>query len=127
MTPTQYIGIEVVMKTDSPCDKFVRHFTNQGECVQVFPCDTHKSHIYFQPLAGEDPDQAIRNVCKLIAALPKPVRRQWDAASFREFCLGYEVGDQFSKASHFSREALSQAVAIGAGIGLALYSFKSSA
>ncbi len=122
---TQFIGVEVVIKTDAPSDEFVQYFAKRGEHVSVLPCDTHKSHIYFQPLSGDNPDQAVKFLCKMIAALPELARHQWDAATLREFFVGYEVGGQpRSHVSHLSHETLSQAATLGAGIGFALYSVR---
>ena len=124
---TQFVGVEVVIKTNAPCNEFVQYFANRGEYVSVLSCDTHKSHVYFQPLAGDNLDTAIQSLCKMIAALPELPRHQWNSASFREFFIGYEIGEQpFSYDRHLSCETLSQATALGAGVGFALYSVKSS-
>jgi hypothetical protein len=119
---TQFISVEVAIKTDHPYDAFVQWFAAQGEHVSVVPCDTHSSYIYFGPLPCGAPDETIRRLCQQIAALSGPPRQQWDAASFRELYIGYEIGSEPScYQEHLSRETILAIAAIGAGIGYALY------
>ena len=119
---THFISVEVAMKTDHPSDAFVEWFTAQGEHVSVGPCDTHRSYIYFAPLPCSTPDETIRRLCQEITALSGLPRQQWDAASFREFYIGYETADEpFCYEEHLSRETLLAAASVGAGIGFALY------
>ena len=119
---TQFISVEVAMKTDHPYDAFVQWFTSQGEHVSVVPCDTHRSYIYFGPLPCGTLDETIRHLCQQMAALAGPPRQQWDAAGFRELYIGYEIGEEpFCYQEHISRETLLAVASIGAGIGYALY------
>lgn len=120
---TQFISVEVVIKTDFAYDDFVQWFIAQGEHVSVVPCDTHRSHIYFASLPCRTPDETLGQLFQQIASLPELPRQQWDAASFREFYIGYSVGEEpFCYQEHLSCEALSSVVSLRAGIGLALYS-----
>jgi hypothetical protein len=124
---TQFISVEVAIKTNHAYGAFVELFTAQGEPVSVVPGDTHRSYIYFAPLPDSTPDATIRRLCQQIAALTGPPRCQWDAAGFREFFIGYELGDEpFCYDEHLSHETLSAVTAIGAGIGYALYADRES-
>ena len=119
---THFISVEILIKTDQPYDAFVGWFSAQGEPVTVVPCDTHRSKIYFAPVPRGTPDATIRQLCQQIASLPEPARQQWDAAGFREFFVGYELGEEpLCYDDHLSPETLSAAAALRAGIGLALY------
>lgn len=119
---TQFISVEVAIKTDHPSDAFVEWFTALGEHVSVVPCDTHRSYIYFSPLPCSTPDETIRRLCQQIASLSGLPRQQWDAASFREFYIGYETAAEPScYEEHLSRETPLAATSVGAGIGFALY------
>ena len=119
---TRFISVEAAIKTDHPHEAFVQWFAGQGEYVEVLPWDTHRFYIYFVPLPCGTADETIRQLCHQIAALPGPARQQWDAADFREFFIGYEVGSEpLCYEEHLSPETLSLATSLGAGIGLALY------
>jgi hypothetical protein len=119
---TQFISVEVAIKTDQPYEAFVQWFSARGEHVSAVPCDTHRSHIYFAPLPCGTPEETIRHLCQQLAALSGLPRQQWDAANFREFYIGYELGDEpFCYQEHLSRETLLAVTSIGAGIGYALY------
>ncbi len=119
---TQFISVEVEIKTDCACEDFVQWFTEQGEFVQVLPGNTHLACIYFAPLPRSTVADTIRLLCEQIQALPELPRQQWDAAGIREFYIGYDVGEEPSCFSeHLSCEILSAANALGAGIGWALY------
>lgn len=124
---THFISVEVVIKTDCPHEAFVEWFAAQDNYVDVHPCETHRSYIYFAPLPCSTVDETVRCICQQIAALPALPRQQWDAAGFREFFIGYELGEEpFCYAEHLSHEALASAASLGAGIGLALYAVKNA-
>jgi hypothetical protein len=118
---TQFISVEVVIKTDCAYDAFVEWFTAQDNYVSVLPCDSHRTHIYFAPLAGATPDAAISKICSGFKTWPPTVRDQWQQASFRQFYVGYLTGDEPWFAQEVSAQTLSAAAALGAGIGWALY------
>ncbi|MES2568905.1 MAG: hypothetical protein V4710_02490 [Verrucomicrobiota bacterium] len=119
---TQFISVEVVIKTDHSYKEFVQWFTEQDNYVAVVPCDTHQAYIYFAPIPWETPDATIRNLCKQILALPELPRQQWAAAAYREFYIGYDVGEEPAcYHDHLSCETLSAALSLGAGVGWALY------
>ena len=110
------------METDCAYEDFVKWFTGQGEFVQVVPGDTHRAYIYFAPLPRGTAADTIRLLCEQIQALPDLPRQQWDAAGFREFYIGYDVGEEpFNFSEHLSCEILSAALSLRAGIGWALY------
>ena len=119
---TNFISVEVVIKTDRPCEDFIKFFTARGEHVSVVSGDTHLSCIYFAPLPCGNSNETIRALCQQIASLPALPRQQWDAAAFREFFIGYNVGEEpFCYEEHLASETLASVVSLGAGIGLALY------
>jgi hypothetical protein len=121
-TRTEFISVEVVIKTNHPSAEFVDWFAARGKDVTVLPWDTHRYHIYFDPAPRHTPEETIRELCQQIAALSGLPRAQWDAADFREFYVGYRTGDEpFCYAEHFSRETLLAVASVGAGIGYALY------
>jgi hypothetical protein len=119
---TSFISVEVVIKTDCAYDAFVEWFTARDNPVSILPCDTHRAHIYFAPLAGGTPDAAIARICAEFELWPTSVREQWNMASFRQFFIGYDTGDEpFCFVEEVSAQTLSAAAALGAGIGWALY------
>jgi uncharacterized protein (DUF2236 family) len=119
---TRFISVEVLIKTDHAYDAFVQWFTDQGEPVTVVPDDKYRFQIYFAPLPGRSPDETIRRLCRQIADLSGPPRQQWETAGFREFYIGYELGEEpLCYDEHLSCETVSAAVSVGAGIGWALY------
>ena len=119
---TSFNSVEVVIKTDCDYDAFVDWFTGQDNHVSVLPCDTHKTHICFAPLAGSTPDAAIAQICAEFEHWPPAVRDQWRLASFRQFFIGYDTGaEPFCFVQELSAQTLTAAAALGAGIGWALY------
>lgn len=119
---TTFLSVEVVIKTDSAHDAFVEWFTARDNHVTVLPCDTHRAHIYFAPLAGNTPDAAIARICAEFEQWPRDVKDQWRLASFRQFFIGYETGDEPSCfVQEISAQTLSAAASLGAGIGWAIY------
>lgn len=113
------------MKTDGAYDDYVRWFSSRDTHVVVLPCETHRAHIYFDPLPEATTEATVRRLCAELAALPVGVKQQWDDASFKQFYIGYEVGEEPSSfADALSPETLACVIATGAGIGLALYSAK---
>lgn len=119
---TEFISVEVVIKTDCDYEAFVEWFAEKDNHVSVLPCDTHRAHIYFAPLAGGTPDAAIQRICLDFEQLPDVVRDQWNRASFRQFFIGYSIGDEpLCFIQEVSARTLSAAASLGAGIGWALY------
>lgn len=119
---SRFISVEVAIKTDGDCDAFADWFRAQDNCVEKIPCDTHRWYVYFAPHPSGSADMTIRKICEGIPGWPEGVRRQWDAAAFREFFVGYEVGtDPVAHLDHFDPGTLKLAAQFGAGIGLALY------
>ena len=119
---TKFISVEAVLKTDCDYDALVEWFAAQDNHVSVLPCDTHRAHIYFAPLAGSTPDTAIQRKCSEFERVPPAVRDQWNRAAFRQFFIGYSTGDEpFCFVQEVSAQTLSAAAALGAGIGWALY------
>jgi hypothetical protein len=125
---TGFISVEVVIRTDCAFDAIVEWFTAQDNHVSVLPCDTHRTHIYFAPLAGSTPDAAISQICAGFGQWPPSVRDQWRQAAFRQFFIGYHTGDEpFCFVQEISAQTLSAAAALGAGIGWALYAARDDA
>ncbi len=119
---SEFISVEIAIKTDFDSDAFVKWFEDQDNCVNKYSCDTHKWYIYFDPIPGKDADTTIKHLCEMIHALPPEVRKAWDDAAHREFFAGYHVGDEpFCFTEHLEVETLKAAVELDAGIGFALY------
>lgn len=119
---TQFISVEVVLKTNKPCSKFIKWYEKQDNYVEKLKWDSHKWYVYFQPTGKKNPDKTIRQFCKAIESLPKEVRKEWDNADFREFNIGYHVGEEpFSYLDNISYKTIKRVEKLGAGIGISLY------
>ena len=119
---TQFISVEVVLKTNHKCDKFVKWYEKQDNCVVKLKWDTHKWYVYFAPLPSKNPDKTIKAICKDISSLPKGVRKEWDKADFREFNIGYHAGEEpFSYLDNISSKTIKKVEKLKAGIGISLY------
>ena len=122
LTPSRFISVEIVIKTDGDCEAFVDWFRAQDNYVEKIPCDTHRWYAYFAPLPSDSADATVRNICEGIPGWPEVVRKQWDEAAFRELFVGYEVGtDPIAHLDHFAPGTLELAARYGAGIGFAFY------
>ena len=61
-------------------------------------------------------------LCETVRELPAHIRKEWDESEFREFSIGYHVGDDpLCFQEHLNPETTSMAAELGAGIGIALY------
>ena len=69
-----------------------------------------------------DPSTAILRFCRLVARLPGPARKVWDAAGIREFDIGLQAGSRL-RASEWvvTARALREAADVGACIRLTVY------
>lgn len=121
-TPSRFISVEVAIKTDADCDAFVEWFRARDNPVEKLPGGSHRWHVYFAPLPSANADLTIRDICGGIPDWPDEVRAEWDAAAFRQFFVGYEIGtDPAAFTDHFEPATLALAAGFGAGIGLAIY------
>ena len=119
---TEYIGLELLIRTDWEYDSYVEWFSSQDNYVIVMPCETHKALVYFQPLAGDTPEEAISRMCADYYKWPDIVREQWRRAAERLFYLGFAIGDEpFHCKFDISQEALTALTNIGASLSLGLY------
>jgi hypothetical protein len=119
---SEFICVEIDIKTDHDCDAFVEWFQAQDNYVNKLACETHRWHVYFDPLHYSSADLTIQKLCELLLQLPPQVKKQWEEAGVREFCVGYEIGDEPRDfGDHFSPKTLSMAAQVGAGIGIVLY------
>ena len=121
MPEPQFISVELAIHTDAPCDDYVNYFSSPDVHVCVVPSSTQTSHVYFDTTEDSSPDAAIGRLCEQLSTMPESVRLQWEAASIREFCIGYLMGDQTVHSQRISVETLKKVVAFGAGISWALY------
>ena len=119
---TKYICVEIVLKTNHDCDKFIKWYEKQDNYVHKLTCETHKWYVYFQPIGKKSPDKTIRRFCKEIKKLPKEIKEEWDLAEFREFNIGYHVGEEpFSYLDNISAKTIMKVKELKAGIGISLY------
>ncbi|MCB1225897.1 MAG: hypothetical protein KDK99_08825 [Verrucomicrobiales bacterium] len=119
---TEFISVEIAIKTDFESDAFVKWFEAQDNYVAKLECAPHKWYIYFAPIPSRDANTTIRKLCEMIRELPSDVRQDWDRAGHREFFAGYHVGgDPFCFTEHLDVETLEAAAELKAGIGYALY------
>ena len=119
---TNFICVEIVLKTNHDCDKFIKWYEKQDNYINKLKCKTHKWYVYFQPIGKKSPDKSIRQFCKEIKNLPKEIRKEWDDADFREFNIGYSVGEEpFSYLDNISAKTIKKVQELGAGIGISLY------
>jgi hypothetical protein len=51
---TEFISVEMAIKTDFDPDAFVRWFEDQDHCVAKLECDTHRWYIYPAPPSEDD-------------------------------------------------------------------------
>lgn len=69
-----------------------------------------------------DPSTAILRFCRLVARLPGPARKVWDAAGIREFDIGLQAGNRLPAAEWVvTARALREAAGVGACIRLTVY------
>ena len=101
----------------------MKWFEHKDNYVNKLKWDTHKWYVYFQPTGYKNPDKTIRKFCKEIKNLPRKVQREWDLAEFKEFNIGYHVGeDPPFQDFHLSAKTLTKVHELGAGIGMSMYS-----
>ena len=124
---TEFISVEVVLKTNKSCNKFVKWYEKQDNYVEKLKWESHKWYVYFAPTAHKTPNKTIKAICKDIAALPKDIRKEWDDADFREFNIGYHVGEEpFSYLDNISAKTIKKVQELRAGIGISLYAAQPS-
>lgn len=121
MPEPQFISVELAIHTDAPCDDYVNYFSSPDVHVCVVPSSAHTSHVYFDATEDSSPEAAIQRLCGQLSRMPPSARQQWEAASIREFYIGYSMGDQTFHSQRISSETLRKVVALGAGISWALY------
>ena len=119
---SEFISVEIAIKTNHESDAFVKWFEDQDNHVAKIASDPHKWYIYFAPTPSDCADSTIRNLCEVIQSLPKEVRDAWDMAGHREFFAGYHVGeDPFCFTEHLTPDTLRSVLELNAGVGFALY------
>ncbi len=119
---TEFISVEIAIKTDFDSAAFVKWFEDQDNYVAKLECNSHRWYIYFAPIPSEDANTTILRLCEMIRTLPPEVRQDWDRAAHREFFAGYNVGgDPFCFTEHLDQSTLKAALELNAGIGYALY------
>lgn len=119
---TEFISVEIAIKTDFDSVAFVKWFEDQDNYVAKLECDSYKWYIYFAPIPSKDANTTILRLCELIRELPPEVRDDWDRAGHREFFAGYHVGgDPFCFTEHLDPDTLKAVLELNAGIGYALY------
>lgn len=119
---TEFISVEIVLKTNQPCDKFIKWFQEQDNYVEKLKWESHKWYVYFAPIASKNPCKTIKRFCKEIKNLPKEIKEEWDQADFREFNIGYHVGEEpFSYVDNISSKTIKKVNELKAGIGISLY------
>ena len=100
----------------------MKWFRSLDNYVEKMPCDTHKWYIYFAPIPCSNADKTMQMLCETVRELPAHIRKEWDESAFREFSIGYHVGDDpLCFQEHLNPETTSMAAELGAGIGIALY------
>lgn len=119
---TQFISVEITIRTDAECDEWIEWFEQQDNCVNKIADKESKWHVYFDPIPSADANKTIFDLCAAIEKLPGSVRRHWDNANKREFHIGYDVGDEpHWYDQHLELETLQRAVKLNASIRIAMY------
>jgi hypothetical protein len=72
--------------------------------------------------AFEDPESTIAAMLSIIEQLDKPTQQIWQSLTLREFNIGYGCGDE-PWAQSLSNSLLQRVAAVGASLGVTLYSY----
>ena len=119
---TNFISVEVVLKTNHKSKKFIKWFEDKDNYVEKLEWHTHKWFIYFAPLPSKNPCKTISSICKDINSLPEDIKEEWNKADFREFNIGYYGGeDPHAYLDNISAKTISKVKKLKAGIGISIY------
>jgi hypothetical protein len=123
MKTPQFCNVDLEIESKSALRALAREF---GEKVMVMFSGRIKGrHCLFVEIAGmrKGPDATILGLCALIEGLSPDGRQVWDAATRREFDVGYEARLSSHRANHFRiRPATLRRVAnLGAGLAVTFY------
>lgn len=122
---TRLINVELALKTNHDVLNFVGHFERQGHFVNVVKDKQYRHYVYLDPVTGVNANEIISLLCKIIHDMPTEVAAVWHNSDWRQFYIGYEVGDDpgfFT--DHIDEKTICLCCEVGAGIGLALYARK---
>ena len=119
---TEFISVEITIRTNISSDEWVKWFQQQDNYVDVHPDVSHKWLIYFAPTGYKTANLTILNFCKMINDLPESIKKYWDGAEEREFFIGYHVGEEpHCFIEHLERETLKKVIELGASVRMAMY------
>ena len=121
---TRYVAVDLVVKGDGLKDSLSAYLGSLDYFVQKL--DWNDENKWYLNISGPfdfvNPDLCIQRYCDDLQALPDDAKAEWDQARFREFFIGYHVGEQppcFT--NHLAAPTVARATALNAGIGIALY------
>ena len=119
---SEFISVEICIKTNHDCDKWVRWFEQKDTYVQKHKRDDYKWYVFFDLPGEKNANDTILSFCKLISELPEEIKQQWLEAGHREFYVGYHIGEEpNSFEEHFDLKTISAVSKLGAGIGIVMY------
>jgi len=121
---TRYVTVDIVVRTNHECDHLAKAFQEPDYVVQKLPWDDcgHKWFMNISSLPNANANSCIEKQCQDIASFPVEEKEEWEISEFKEFFIGYHVGDiPFCYEDHLSGDVIAAVNQLGAGIGLALY------
>ena len=119
---THFLNVDLDIYSRKNLDALVAAF---GQRVVVLFAGknrrTYEAHLEISA-AAKNPDRVIRAFVRLIQALPPSARRDWNAATHREFSIGIQAGAQ-PNAQDFLIDAATIALAakVNAAISITIY------
>ena len=120
---TEYITVDLDLKTNGPCDCTVAEFEKRGEAYSKWGEGHEYTHyITLSLMPHGSADECIRAFLDEYSSYPDNVKREWASMPFKEFLVGYRAGhDNFTFEDHVSSETLKAAASLGFGVGLVIY------
>jgi hypothetical protein len=123
MKPPYFLNVDLLIESRSPLTSLAIEF---GDRVSVLFSGRMKGrHCLYVDSAGADRNQdaILRTLCALIEGLSAGGKRVWNAATIREFDLGYEtrLSDRRSNRIGIRPSTLRRVAALGATLAVTLY------
>ena len=125
-TQTRYVTVDLVVKGDHSTARLSAHLESLDYFIQKHDWnDGNKWYLNIScpgDFDFESPDLCIQRYCDDLSALPDDAKVEWQQARFREFFVGYHVGEEpkcFT--NHLAATTIARSSELNAGIGIALY------
>lgn len=120
---THFLNVDREIESREPLDALVAAFGKRVFVHHVGSIGPRKYGAYVSCASyGQTADKLTRQLCALVARLPKPARRLWDRTRSRRFDVGIEAGHTpRSHAVHLEPRTVALVASVGGSIVITTY------